>query len=180
MASDLSDLDLLVIRIDGIHMDEDLILVCSDRCRRERRQAWELDDAAKAERLLRNLAQRLEREWSGVAGSILEGSDEILTVTRLGLPHGAARISEREAMALGLNGNALDRGRHAGSGQRLPTTADSQAASNVPGRSGTSLLAKPSPLNINLGSDLFSMFNKGGTSPRIVRIMLRLMCHRLR
>jgi putative transposase len=41
------------------------------------RQAWELDDAAKAERLLRNLAQRLEREWSGVAGSILEGIDEI-------------------------------------------------------------------------------------------------------
>jgi putative transposase len=50
------------------------------------RQAWELDDADKAEKLLRNLAQRLEREWSGVASSILEGIDEILTVTRLGLP----------------------------------------------------------------------------------------------
>ena len=49
------------------------------------RQTWELDDAAKAERLLRNLAQRLQREWSGGAGSILEGIDEILTVTRLGL-----------------------------------------------------------------------------------------------
>ncbi len=35
---------------------------------------------------IRNLAQRLERDWSGVAGSILEGVDEILTVTRLGLP----------------------------------------------------------------------------------------------
>src|SRR5438046_3468334 len=45
-----------------------------------------LDDADKAEKLLRNLAQRLERDWSGVAGSILEGTDEILTVTRLGLP----------------------------------------------------------------------------------------------
>src|SRR5499427_8883274 len=54
--------------------------------RRVLRQAWELDDAGKAERLLRNLAQRLEREWSGVSGSILEGIDEILTVTRLGLP----------------------------------------------------------------------------------------------
>ena len=42
--------------------------------------------ADKAERLLRNLAQRLERDWSGVAGSILEGIDEILTITRLGLP----------------------------------------------------------------------------------------------
>ena len=40
----------------------------------------------KAEKLIRNLAQRLERDWSGVAGSILEGIEEILTVTRLGLP----------------------------------------------------------------------------------------------
>ena len=40
----------------------------------------------KAEKLLCNLAQRLERDWSGVSGSILEGIDEILTVTRLGLP----------------------------------------------------------------------------------------------
>jgi transposase-like protein len=102
------------------------------------RQAWELDDAAQDERLLRNLAQRLEREWSGVAGSILEGIDEILTVTRLGLPKELRRslactnINEnamstvrrvcRKAMALGLDGDALDRGRHAGSGQRLPTT----------------------------------------------------------
>ena len=50
------------------------------------RQAWEMDDADKAERLIRNLAQRLERDWSGVSSSILEGIDEILTVTRLRLP----------------------------------------------------------------------------------------------
>ena len=50
------------------------------------RQAWEIDDAAKAEKLLRNLARRLERDWQGVAASILEGLDEMLTVTRLGLP----------------------------------------------------------------------------------------------
>ena len=49
------------------------------------RQAWELDDADKAEKLIRNLARRLERDRSGVAGS-LEGIEEILTVTRLGLP----------------------------------------------------------------------------------------------
>src|SRR5712672_1193581 len=54
--------------------------------RRVLRQAWELDHADKAEKLIRNLAQRLERDWSGVSGSILEGIDEILTVTRLGLP----------------------------------------------------------------------------------------------
>ena len=51
------------------------------------RQAWDQDDANKAERLLRNLARRLEHEEPGVSGSILEGLDEILTVIRLGLPH---------------------------------------------------------------------------------------------
>ena len=50
------------------------------------RQAWDQDDADKAERLLRNLARRLKHEQPGVAGSILEGLDEILTVIRLGLP----------------------------------------------------------------------------------------------
>src|SRR5207247_689984 len=54
--------------------------------RRALRQAWELDDAAKAERLLRNLARRLDQEAPGVAASILEGLDEMLTVNRLGLP----------------------------------------------------------------------------------------------
>jgi putative transposase len=40
----------------------------------------------KAERLIRNLARRLEQQAPGVAASILEGLDEILTVIRLGLP----------------------------------------------------------------------------------------------
>jgi len=54
--------------------------------RKALRQAWELDDADKAEKLIRNLARRLERDAPGVAGSILEGIDEILTVVRLDLP----------------------------------------------------------------------------------------------
>lgn len=54
--------------------------------RKALRQAWELDDADKAERLLRNLARRLEPEAPGVAASILEGLEEMLTVNRLGLP----------------------------------------------------------------------------------------------
>src|SRR5712672_2906446 len=54
--------------------------------RKALRQAWELDDAEKAEKLIRNLARRLEREAPGVSASILEGIDEILTVSRLGLP----------------------------------------------------------------------------------------------
>jgi len=173
MAHDLSGLGLLVIQIDGIHMDEDMTLVAAlgvdvngdkhplglvegatenaataqalidnlvergldpalprlfiidgskalskairavfgrdvaiQRCqihkarnimdrlpksmhaqvRRVLRQAWEMEDAGKAEKLLRNLARRLERDWQGVSTSILEGLDEMLTVTRLGLP----------------------------------------------------------------------------------------------
>ena len=54
--------------------------------RKALRQAWELDDADKAERLIRNLARRLEHDAPGVSASILEGLDEILTVTRLKLP----------------------------------------------------------------------------------------------
>ena len=50
------------------------------------RQAWELADADRAARLIDNLARRLDQEAPGVAASILEGIDEILTVTRLGLP----------------------------------------------------------------------------------------------
>ena len=173
MGSDLSGLDLLVIQIDGIHMDDDMTLVAAvgvdangdkhplgavegatenaatvralidnlvergldpaaprlfiidgskalskairatfgrdaaiQRCqihkarnimdrlpksmhaqvRRVLRQAWERDDAGKAEALLRNFARRLEKDWEGVSASILEGLDEMLTVTRLGLP----------------------------------------------------------------------------------------------
>ena len=54
--------------------------------RKTLRQAWELDDAGQAERLIRNLARRLERDAPGVRDTILEGLDEILTVNRLGLP----------------------------------------------------------------------------------------------
>ena len=173
MASDLSKLNLLVIQIDGIHIEEDLVLLAAvgvdgvgdkhplaviegatenatvaqalldnliergldpnvcrlfiidgakaltkairktfgrhtpiQRCqihkarniierlpkplhasvRKALRQAWELDDADKAERLIRNLARRLEQQAPGVAASILEGLDDILTVIRLGLP----------------------------------------------------------------------------------------------
>jgi putative transposase len=173
MESRLDDLDMLVIQIDGIHKDEDMLLVAAlgidargekhplgivegatenaatvqalidnliergldpavrrlfiidgskalsraikrtfgrdtaiQRCqihkarnilerlpksmrasvKRVLRQAWEMDDAGKAEKLMRNLARRLEADWKSVSASILEGLDEMLTVTRLGLP----------------------------------------------------------------------------------------------
>ena len=45
--------------------------------------------------MLRNLARRLEKEALGVSGSILEGLDDILTVTRLGLPGNLRRSLAR-------------------------------------------------------------------------------------
>ena len=49
------------------------------------RQAWELSDAAKA-RGFSAICPPPGRRCPGVSGSILEGLDEILTVSRLGLP----------------------------------------------------------------------------------------------
>ena len=43
--------------------------------RKALRQAWDQDDADKAERLLRNLARRLEHEEPGVSGSIRGWTD---------------------------------------------------------------------------------------------------------
>ena len=72
-------------------------------------------------------------------------------------------------MALGCDGDALDRGRYAGSSQRLPKTEGSQAGFQHYvlhwrlTKSKThmaTLFAMPTPLNINLGSDRFAMFNK--------------------
>ena len=45
-----------------------------------------MEDATRAEQLIRNLARRLDKEWPGIAATILEGIDEILCVVRLGLP----------------------------------------------------------------------------------------------
>ena len=58
----------------------------ADRLGRDPAMRWVVGGKA-AERLLRNLARRLEHEEPGVSGSILEGLDEILTVIRLGLTH---------------------------------------------------------------------------------------------
>jgi putative transposase len=59
--------------------------------RKTLRQAWEQADALKAERLVRNLARRLEKDWPGISATILEGMEEILCVVRLGLPQDLRR-----------------------------------------------------------------------------------------
>ena len=275
MASDLSSLDLLVIQIDGIHMDEDLILVAAvgvdakgdkhplglaegatenattlqalidnlvqrgfdpavprlfiidgakalskairrtfgraaaiQRCqvhkvrniygavaqiaarfgaarvatsmgagrRRQGRKADPQPRPTSRTRLVRGLRLdpgRHRRDSYRHSAWIAEG---VAALTRLHQHyrecdgHGAARLPEREALAFGFHGLALDRSRYAGSGQRLPTTEGSQATfqryvllwkhARQTTRPAVSLLAKPTPLNINFGSDRFAMFNK--------------------
>jgi putative transposase len=49
------------------------------------RRAWALDDHARALDQLRQLAGELERTYPGAAGSLREGIEETLTLTRLGV-----------------------------------------------------------------------------------------------
>jgi putative transposase len=53
--------------------------------KRRLRQAWALDDHARALERLRGLAGELERNHPGAAASLREGLEETLTVTRLGV-----------------------------------------------------------------------------------------------
>ena len=114
------------------------------------RQAWDQDDANKAERLLRNLVRRLEHEEPGVSGSILEGLEEILTVIRLGLPHELRRslaCTNIVENALGTvrqvtrnvkrwetrrDGAQMDRRRPAGGPENLPSPQGLSPATHPP------------------------------------------------
>ena len=107
--------------------------------RRVLRQAWELDDADKAEKLIRNLARQLLQHGRGVAASILEGLDEILTVVAVeaaeGAPsiarlyqhrrehdgHHSPRHAQRQTLAGCRYGLAMGRGRHDRGQQGLST-----------------------------------------------------------
>jgi hypothetical protein len=130
-------------------------MICVDARPGEARVAAGLGDGRrrqKAETLLRNLARRLEKDWEGVSASILEGLDEMLTVTRLGLPPelrrslactniienvmGTVRRVCRNVKYLRSpsNGSALGRRRHAGSRQELSPAEGPQAVASLEGR----------------------------------------------
>ena len=78
--------DPAVPDLQGSQRDRAGCQSCTRRSAERCEQAWELDDADKAERLLRNLARRLDQEAPGVAASILEGLDEMLTFVRVKPP----------------------------------------------------------------------------------------------
>lgn len=56
------------------------------------REAYGCRDAARAKKLLGNLARRLRQSHEGAAASLEEGLDETLTVMRLRLPKGLERV----------------------------------------------------------------------------------------
>jgi transposase-like protein len=58
------------------------------------RRAWALDDRARALDQLRRLAGELDRSYPGAAGSLREGMEETLTLTRLGVSGSLKRTLE--------------------------------------------------------------------------------------
>ena len=58
------------------------------------RRAWALDDHARALDQLRRLAGELDRSYPGAAGSLREGMEETLTLTRLGVTCNLKRTLE--------------------------------------------------------------------------------------
>jgi putative transposase len=58
------------------------------------RRAWALDDHARALDQLRQLARELDRSYPGAAGSLREGMEETLTLTRLGVTGNLKRTLE--------------------------------------------------------------------------------------
>ncbi len=58
------------------------------------RRAWAADDHARALEQLRALASELDRSYPGAAGSLREGLEETLTLTRLGVTGNLKRTLE--------------------------------------------------------------------------------------
>jgi len=58
------------------------------------RRAWQLDDHGRALEQLRRLAGELDRSYPGAAGSLREGMEETLTLTRLGVSGNLKRTLE--------------------------------------------------------------------------------------
>jgi hypothetical protein len=108
--------------------------------RRVLRQAWEMDAAEQAEKLIRNLARRLERDAPGVSQTAraADRAEMLPGVYQHYREHdgdGASCQSQREALALGLDGVRLDGCCHAGSQERLSpaeTTAKAPRRTRCP------------------------------------------------
>ena len=69
------------------------------------RDAWNLDSADRAARVLERLAGSLERDHPGAAASIREGLEETLTVQRLGLTGALERTLRTTNIIENLNGS---------------------------------------------------------------------------
>ena len=72
------------------------------------RDAWDLDSAERAARVLERLAGSLERDHPGAAVSIRKGLEETLTVKRLGLTGALARTLRTTNIIENLMGSVAD------------------------------------------------------------------------
>ena len=117
MGADLSGLDIMVVQIDGIHISEHLVLVAAlgidGNGVKHRSGGPRRDPHRHATRPAKGTSPRARMHQH--RGECHE--------------HSASRLPQREAMAIGLDGPALDRGGHAGSRKRLPTIEGAQATS---------------------------------------------------
>ena len=99
------------------------------------RDAWNLDSADRAARVLKRLAGSLEHDHPGAAASIREGLDETLTVQRLGLTGALQRTLRTTNIIENLNGSVehyLRNVKRWGGGQMI------QRISRPPGCRGSS------------------------------------------
>ena len=125
MGSDLSDLGLLVIQIDGIHMDEDMTLVAAIGRRRQGRKAPSQSRPTSRTRLggcCRLDPGRARRDAHRNKARTAAGTAAFARLHehhRECHGHGAARQPERKILALAFDGSALGRRGHAGSRQGL-------------------------------------------------------------
>jgi len=71
-------------------------------------EAYSVQDATRAEQLLKNLARRLETDHPSAAESVLEGLEETLTVKKLGLTANIERIFSTTNAIENLNGRGRD------------------------------------------------------------------------
>ena len=158
--------------------------------RRMLRQAWGLDMPTRPKSCFTTSPNVSNETGPGSPARSLEGIDEILTVTRLGLPKELRRslactnIIENvmgtvrrlpQRRGLGLDGDALGPPaamREAAKGFRR-LKAHKHAALETPGQEtqpAACLLAKPTQLNINLSSGRFAMFYKQRDITRLHRL----------
>jgi len=125
LASDISELNLLVIQIDGLHLAEDIVLI----------GAIGID--GKGDKHILGLVEGATE--NAAAGRSLACTNAI----REHAGHDPPRNKEREALARCVDGSAMGCGRHVGGDGRLPSTESLPSAPGSPSSAGRAPVSPP-------------------------------------